>query len=103
VLLDQVNSNKRLGFATAFAMPTLSEWRPHPQSVGISAKALDEVAKGHTDTDFLLAMSRCVSHRRDRGPNGVLLASVLATSRRKMRKCEYEIRLKTDSPVCTGG
>jgi hypothetical protein len=81
VMLDEVESNQRLGFATSFAMPTLSEWRPHPQAVGMSTAALKEIAKGHTDTDFLSAMSRCLSHTPDRGPNGALLAGVLATLR----------------------
>ena len=81
VMLDYLEYGKRLGFVTAFAMPTFSEWRPHAQSTGISTEALNEIAKGHTETAFLLTMSRCLSHCRNRGPNAALLASVLTTLR----------------------
>src|SRR5690349_14478834 len=79
VMLNQVPEGKQLGFATAFAMPTLSEWRPHAQAVGLSDAALKEMSRSHDDTDFVTVMSCCVSYCREKGPNGALLAAVLAT------------------------
>ena len=70
-----------LGFANAFAMPTLSEWRPHTQSVGISSRALQQIAASRGGSDFIDTMRRSLHHRLDRGPNGVLLVSMLATLR----------------------
>jgi hypothetical protein len=43
VLIDHA-SGRGLGFVWAFAMPTLSEWRPHGQAVGISDSALAQIA-----------------------------------------------------------
>lgn len=79
VMLNQVPAGKQLGFVTAFAMPTLSEWRPHAQAVGLSAAALAAMSRSHYETDFISAMSHCLSYCRNKGPNGALLAAVLAT------------------------
>ena len=81
VMLEQLRDDQCLGFATAFAMPTLTEWRPHAQSVGMSTDALEAISCGAENTDFLRTMSRCLAYRLDRGPNAALLASVLSTLR----------------------
>jgi hypothetical protein len=77
-VLDRSDGNGCVGFVSAFAMPTLSEWRPHAQATGMSSNALDQISRGADGTDFLRTMSRILSFGRDRGPNGVLLAAVLA-------------------------
>jgi hypothetical protein len=82
VLLDHVCVPRRLGFATAFAMPALSEWRPHSQAVGMSATALRAVATGRGDSEFLEAMRVCLQHSPEQGPNAALLVSLVATRRR---------------------
>ncbi len=82
LLLDRISTDKRLGFATAFAMPALSEWCPHAQSVGISSEALSQIAESGGDSEFLDVMSRRLWYRSDRGPNGALLVSLVATLRR---------------------
>jgi hypothetical protein len=82
LLLDRIGADQRLGFATAFAMPALSEWCPHRQSVGISSEALSQIAESGGGSEFLNVMSRCLRYRSDRGPNGALLVSLVATLRR---------------------
>lgn len=83
VLLDGLHEGQEMGFANSFAMPPLSEWRPHSQSVGMSSEALRCVAERGHGSDFLDAMS--CSLRRDLGcgPNGALLAGLVAARRRR--------------------
>ena len=81
--MDHADANDILGFATAFAMPTLSEWRPHTQSVGMSDRALQQIGGSRGGTDFLAAMSACLRQFPDRGPNGALLVAVLAAMRNR--------------------
>jgi hypothetical protein len=52
LLLDRVRPNERLGFASAFAMPALSEWRPHPQAIGMSTQALHQVLESSDQATF---------------------------------------------------
>ena len=82
-LMDDDDASDTLGFATAFAMPSLSEWRPHAQSVGMSDRALKQIRESRGDTDFLAAMSACLHQFPDRGPNGALLVAVLAAIRNR--------------------
>jgi hypothetical protein len=82
LLLDRMGADQDLGFATAFAMPALSEWRPHEQDVGISSEALCQISKSGGGSEFIDVMSRCLRYHPDRGPNGALLVSLLATLRR---------------------
>ncbi len=79
LLLDRIEAGQNLGFATAFAMPALSEWRPHPQSVGISSVALRQIAESTGGGAFIDVMRRCLQYRSDQGPNGALLVSLVAT------------------------
>jgi len=81
VLLDRLRPPQRLGFATAFAMPTISEWRPHSQAVGISTAALQAVAAGGGDSEFIDSMRACLRRFPGQGPNAALLVSLLATRR----------------------
>ncbi len=82
LLLDRIGADRNLGFATAFAMPALSEWRPHAQSVGISSEALSQIAESDGGSEFIDVMRRCLRYRSDQGPNAALLVSSLATLRR---------------------
>jgi hypothetical protein len=82
LLMDRIGTDQRLGFATAFAMPALSEWCPHPQSVGISTEALRQIAESGGGSEFCSVMGHCLRYRSDRGPNGALLVSLVATLRR---------------------
>ncbi len=81
LLLDRIEPDESLGLATAFAMPVLSEWRRHSQSVGISSGALQQIATSSGGGDFVDVIRRCLRHRPDRGPNGALIVSLLATLR----------------------
>ena len=82
LLLDRVGPGKRLGFASAFAMPALSEWRPHAQAVGMSTEALRQVLESSEKSEFMNVMARCLRYCFDQGPNGVLLVSLVAALRR---------------------
>jgi hypothetical protein len=44
-MLDRTKADECLGFACAFAMPPLSEWRSHAQATGISGDALDHMSR----------------------------------------------------------
>jgi hypothetical protein len=83
VLLEHVPVDQKLGFATAFAMPLLSEWRPHNQAVGMSATALEQIRNGPGGTDFLDVMKACLRHSLHRGPSGALLVGLLAALKRR--------------------
>lgn len=81
LMLDRL-CGARLGFACAFAMPTLSEWRPHRQNIGISTDVLQRVAQRTDDNGFTGVMARCLQYKIQDGPNGVLLASLVASLRK---------------------
>lgn len=83
VLLERLGPNETLGFATAFAMPPLSEWRPHNQAIGISTAALQQIRNSRGGTEFLQVMRACLRHSLAEGPSGALLAGLLATLKRK--------------------
>ncbi len=83
VLLDCVAPGQSLGFATAFAMPPLSEWRPHNQAVGMSTNALQGIRNSSGGTDFLEVMRACLLHSVEEGPSGTLLVGLLAALRGK--------------------
>jgi hypothetical protein len=73
-------SGKDLGMASAFAMPAFSEWRPHPQNVGITDLALNQIADAEGRSDFVAVMAACLRRSRTRGPNAALLVAL--TTRR---------------------
>lgn len=78
-LLDSLEPGRHLAFAGAFAMPPLSPWGPHPQSIGISTAALQRVrdAPQPSRTDsFLNVMRACLRKFPDQGPNGALLVAL---------------------------
>ena len=86
VLLDRIDSKLPLGFASGFAMPALSDWRPHSQCVGISSTALGQVSQSDGSSGFVNAMGRCLRYRLCQGPNAALLISVLTTLRHRAVK-----------------
>jgi hypothetical protein len=81
-LLISHSPGRDLGFVNAFAMPTLSEWRPHGQSVGISDSALARIAAADGKSEFLAAMGACLRRFPGQGPNAALLVSLVSRRQR---------------------
>jgi hypothetical protein len=80
LLLRRVG-DRSLGFATAFAMPPLSEWRPHSKAVGISDRALRQIRDSRDGSEFLKLLRLCLNRFPDQGPIGALLVALLARLR----------------------
>jgi hypothetical protein len=83
VLFERVPPGQAFGFVSAFAMPPLTEWRPHNQAIGMSTAALQRISTSRGGTDFINVMRACLRHAPEQGPNGALLVGVLAAQRNR--------------------